>query len=72
MEVPLISGRPRSQSFPDNLDHGGYKLRLQHAPNGHPVATGKFTIIDPNGVLHPELAPDVSHLYFFMERFPKK
>lgn len=60
-------------SFPDNLEHGGYKLVLQDAPKNHPVATGKiYTIIDPNGILHPELAPDVSHLYFFMERFPKK
>lgn len=60
-------------SFPDNLDHGGYKLLLQDAPNGHPVATGKiYSVIDPNGILHPELVPDVSHLYFFMEQFPKK
>lgn len=60
-------------SFPDNLDHGGYKLALQDPPKGDPVATGKiYHVIDPNGIWQPETVPDVSHLYFFMERFPKK
>jgi hypothetical protein len=60
-------------SFPEHLNHGGYKLLLQDAPQGHPVANGQiFSYIDPNGVVEPELVPDVSHLYFFMEQFPKK
>lgn len=59
--------------FPDHLDHGGYKLVVQDSHPNDPVAREQtFNVIDPNGIWQPQLVPDISHLYFFMEQFPKK
>ena len=59
-------------SFPEDLDHGGYKLKVQESKSDLVQRNQLINVIDSNGILQHQSIHNLEGLHFFMKQFSKR